>query len=133
MNVSMNRVVGLLAFAGLMGACSMHAAVQARFHLAVPTHWGNAVLAPGDYKIKVPDLNAGPNELIIQGEGGNVYEMPLAVDQATSSKPSSLLIVEQDGAYFVKEYRCGLAGKTFSFGVPKLEASRHSKSVEVAN
>jgi hypothetical protein len=126
------RIFGLVAVAGLMAAGSQ-AAVQARFHLPVATHWGATLLAPGDYKIRILDQTSGRNQVVIEGFGHTTYEMPIAVDMQLTSSPSSLQLVEVGGSYFVKEYRSAFVGRTYTFGVPKQIASHRSKTIEIAN
>jgi hypothetical protein len=134
MGVSLNRLFGALALAGLIGAGSMQASVQAQFHLPVAAHWGSAILKPGDYKILIRDLRFGPNQVVIQGEEGKaMYAMPLAIDPTSASGHSSLQLVERNGTYFVKQYRSASEGKTFTFRVPKLAPSEQSRSIEIEN
>lgn len=132
MNASIKSMFAFVAI-GLVGACTSQAAVQAKFHLPITAHWGKAVLAPGDYNIRISDLTSGRNQVLIEGEGNIIYEMPVAVDPLSTDSASSLQLVQTDGNYFVREYRSGFAGKTFTFGTPKQMASRHTKTVQMAN
>jgi hypothetical protein len=134
MTFPINRIFGFVMLAALAGACVSQAAVQARFHLPVTAQWGKTVLAPGDYKIVVlDDIASGRNQLVIEGEGKSLHELPVAVDLRPASSPSSLELIEVNGNYFVREYKSGFAGKTFTFGVPKQVASHHTKTVQIAN
>lgn len=134
MSFSINRIFGLVLLAGLAGACVSQAAVQARFHLPMTAQWGKTILTPGDYKIRVlDDITSGRNQIVIEGEGKSLHELPVAIDLRSASSPSSLELVEVNGNYFVREYKSGIAGKTFTFGVPKQTASRHTKTVQIAN
>jgi hypothetical protein len=133
MNCSLHRVFGVMALAGLIGAGSMRASVQGSFHLPVMAHWGNKVLLPGDYQVSVMAPNAGPKQVVVRGEGNTVYATALAVDSEFPLTHGSLQLVERNGAYFVKQYRSGVEGKIYTFGLPKAHAPQQSKSVELAN
>jgi hypothetical protein len=130
---SIDRIFGLVTLAGLTGACLTQGAVQAHFHLPVTAHWGNAVLAPGDYKIKVTDDISGRHPVLIEGQGITIHELPAVVDEGGPAGHSSLELVEVRGDYFIKEYKSSLAGKTFSFLVPKERGAKHSKTLEIEN
>ena len=132
MAISINRVLGAVALAALLGAGCMQGAVQAHFHLPVTAHWGQAVLAPGDYKVKIMDLNSGPNQIIIQGEGKTFFAMVQNADDEALSKSNSLQLVKRDGTYFIKQYHSGYVGKTFSFNVPK-GAVGATESISIGN
>ncbi len=110
----------------------MQGAVQAHFHLPITAHWGQAVLAPGDYRVKILDLNDGPNQIVIQGEGKTFYAMVRNTGDESLSGASSLQLVKRDGAYFIKEYRSGYVGKTYSFSVPK-SAEGATESIAIGN
>ena len=119
MSIMMNRILGAAALGALLGAGCMQGAVQAHFHLPVTAHWGQSVLAPGDYKIKIMDLSAGPNQVVIEGQGKTIYQMVKMTDLDPLAHKSSLQLVERNGQYFVQSYRSGDVGKIFSFSVPK--------------
>jgi hypothetical protein len=124
--------MGAAALAALLGANCMQGAVQAHFHLPMTAHWGQAVLAPGDYKVKIMDLNSGPNQIVIQGEGKTFFARVDNADPEAVSNGNSLQLVKRDGQYFVKEYRSGYVGKAFSFHVPK-GVSTAMESIESGN
>lgn len=131
---STNRILGAAMLAVLFGAATMQASVQATFHLPVTTHWGQATLAPGDYKILVQDGQSNLRNVMIQGQGRTVFALPLVADSNSSSAAHSHLeLVERDGKYFIKEYCSQLEGKTYSFGVPKQLNPEKSITVEIKN
>jgi hypothetical protein len=132
MNILMNRLLGSAALVALLGAGCMQGAVQAQFHLPMRAHWGQAILAPGDYRVKILDLNSGPNQIVIEGQGKTVFQMVQNTDPNALSDKSSLQLVKRDGEYFVKAYKSGYVGKTFRFGVPKAAVGA-TETVEIAN
>jgi hypothetical protein len=122
MKLSINRILPLLATALAVTATSQ-AALQAHFHLPVAAHWGPALLAPGDYNLAVLDSNSGPRNVVIRGEGRTAYAMSVIVEPLDSDTHSSLRLVKQGKDYFVREYRSGTIGKTYTFPVPKARTS----------
>lgn len=124
------RILKIAALAGVIGVSCMQGAVQATFHLPVETHWGKDVLAPGDYRILVPDMLSGPHRVSIQGNGQTIYETVQAIDVDPQVSNPALKLIEHDGAYFVKEYRSGVAGATYSFGIPKTHGAVNGKLIE---
>jgi len=132
MKASNTRILGLLAL-GLAVTASSQAGVQAQFHLPVAAHWGQALLAPGDYKLLISDAASGFSRVVIQGEGGTVCAMPLVADPKASNGSASLLLVKREGNYFVREYRSEVDGKTCTFGIPKRLAPGKPISIELKN
>ncbi len=130
---SINRILGITALSVLIGVGTSKASVQASFHLPVTTHWGRAVLAPGDYKLFVKDGAANSRNLMIQGEGRTVYAMPLVADSTIGERHSYLQLVERDGSYFIKEFCSRMEGKSYTFSVPKKLHSEKSITVEIKN
>ncbi len=134
MNVLTNRMSVFAMLAGLLGASSSQAAVQAQFHLPVAAHWGSTLLAPGNYTIEVKGFEPGGSKQVgVQGAGPAAWRMPVATDTEAISNSSSLQLVEVDGEYFVREYRAGSVGKTFTFGLPKHGAGHSRKPIEMAS
>ncbi len=94
-------------------------ASQARFTLPFETHWGSAVLPPGEYTMASPLRTSWPRVLAVSGEGRTVYILASVESALPESEESSLEVVNVRGARFVREFRSGLRGKSFSFDVPK--------------
>lgn len=132
MKLSNNRILGLLAL-GMAVTATSQAGMQAQFHLPVAAHWGQTLLAPGDYKLQMPEVASGFRQVLIEGEGRRVYAMPLATDSKAINGSSSLQLVQQDGNYYVREYRSDVVGKTYTFGVPKTAAPGKRTSIELKN
>ncbi len=117
MGISTLRMMSLALLAAAVGTASMHAATQATFHLSVPTHWGQAVLQPGDYSIYLPAPSGGETSLRVVGAGKTVFEFPLLVEQQTSKKTSYLRLAQVNGNYFVRSFSSGVGGQVYIFSV----------------
>jgi len=121
---------GLLAMVFAVGA--VRAEVQAEFHLPFQAHWGKMTLAPGDYKISLPDRSLGVPQFSVTGEGKTRCILPLVADYnddlLSDSSHSYLQLVKVNGTYFVSQYRSEATGKTFKFVVPK-----HKRHLEIAD
>src|SRR5271168_3921850 len=107
--MSINRILslGLLALTATVGA--VQAGVQAKFHLPVEARWGQSILAPGDYKLSLPEYSLGGRQLIVTGGDKNVMIQPTVMDYDRDAIPdadrSYLKLVKVNGTYFVTEYR----------------------------
>jgi hypothetical protein len=119
MNNSLVRSLMFAALTSLGGTTLMQASTQASFHLSAATHWGNAVLPPGDYKMSLPDDSIGQHQVKIEGAGKTVYIFPIVTDITDKSSSSHLDLKEIDGEYFVRGFSSGVLGKEFTFHTPK--------------
>jgi hypothetical protein len=138
MNHLITRMTKFAALVAIGGTALMQASQQATFHLSVETHWGNALLQPGDYKMSLPDEAIGQKEMKLEGNGRTVYVFPLVADSVEKGGASRLEVKEVDGQYFVHGFTSGVLGKEFTFATPKIShreeaASRHTASSSVAN
>jgi hypothetical protein len=119
MNNSLVRISRFAALVALGGTALMQASQQATFHLSVVTHWGKAVLQPGDYKMSLPDEALGQRELKVEGNGRTVYVFPIVADSRDKGGSSRLEVRKIDGEYFVHGFESGVLGKEFTFFTPK--------------
>jgi hypothetical protein len=123
MRFSLAHIFSVTALAALTGTASMQGAT---FHLSTPAHWGEVVLAPGDYKLSLPAPSLGRVAFRIEGAGQSVFAFPVSTNDAQSNSASSYLkLSEIDGAYFIREFSSGATGKTFTFAMPK--QTRHQE------
>ncbi len=133
-----NWLLRTLQFATLtaVAGTALMQAEQATFHLPVAAHWGNAVLAPGDYRMELPDLALGHPQFRVEGDGKAVYALPKVTDFTRTSNSNYLKLSEVDGEYYVCGYTSGLDGKEYTFftpkRVPRWEASKSNDLVPVA-
>jgi hypothetical protein len=112
-------MISLAALTAFASAGLMQGAEQAAFHLPVAAHWGQSVLAPGDYKMYLPERSGGGMRFLVSGLGKSVFETPLVMGTQNFSSTSYLKLREIDGNYFVREFSSGPAGEIFTFPVPK--------------
>jgi hypothetical protein len=128
----MNRMLsfGVLAMLAAVGAAQ--AGEQARFHLPFEARWGGVVLAPGDYKVSLPETSLGVPQFILKGTDRDKYIQPLVTDYdggfRRDASRSYLQLVKVNGTYFVAKYCSGPTGKTFNFATPK-----HKRQVQMAD
>ncbi len=99
-----NRSLKLLTFAVLalviacFGASLANAQeVKGTFNLPFETHWGNAVLAPGDYSFRLNFSGGSPDNTVLTREEDQSQTMILASTRDHSFTGKSGLIVERHG------------------------------------
>ena len=127
MRVSIARMLHWATLSAFASTGLMQAAEQATFHLPMEVHWGSAVLAPGDYSMSLPNVSLGQKTLRVAGGGRTTDQLPLVTNvENNNSNSSHLELWLINGNYFVREFSCGPAGKTFVFSVPK---SSHRQQV----
>jgi hypothetical protein len=125
--MSMKRIFsfGLMMMTIAVGAA--RAAVQAKFHLPFGARWGQMTLAPGDYKVLLPDRSLGSPQFVVKGDERTGYVQPIVTDNnnglMNDSSRSYLQFVKVNGTYFVAKYRSGATGQVFSFAVPNHKRS----------
>ncbi len=120
MNISHVFGFGLLAITLAAGAAQ--AGQQAAFHLPFEARWGELTMAPGDYKVSLPEVSLGIRQFSINGGDKTGFVQPMVTDDEgirSHSSDSYLELVKVNGTYFVAKYRSGATGKMFSFEVPK--------------
>jgi hypothetical protein len=111
---SVFRAAGIgiaLAFSALAG--------QGSFTLPVVAHLGNVTLNPGDYRIITPEPIGGVYVVYIYGNGKLQAALPLGVGTQPERDRSYLELVDVGGTYFVRKYNAGVAGRAFTFNIPK--------------
>ncbi len=130
--MNMNRILtlGLLAMTAAMGAAQ--AEVQAKFHLPFGARWGEVNLAPGDYKLSIPDGYQGVAGLLVQGAGKTGFIQPQGTDHdgnaRADSQHSYLQLEKVNGTFFVTQFRSAATGETFHFALPKQQRHRSEKT-----
>jgi hypothetical protein len=99
-----NRSLRLVKFAGLalltacFGASLANAQeVQGKFNLPFETHWGNAVLSPGDYSFRLNFSGDSPDYTVLTREQDQKETIIMASTRSHSSSGKSGLIVERHG------------------------------------
>ena len=131
----MNRFWNRMSGFGIIGAALIltaanAAAQQATFHLPFEAHWGMAVLQPGDYRLSAPENSLGRTEFYVRGQNMAAYALPLVAEEQPTSLRAYLVLVNVNGEYFVEQYSSGMAGKLFTFTIPK--SARHESLAQRA-
>ncbi len=130
--MSMKRIFSFGIMTMTIAAGAAHAAVQAKFHLPFGARWGQMTLAPGDYKVLLPDRSLGSPQFVVKGDERTGYVQPIVTDNnnglVNDSSRSYLQFVKVNGTYFVAKYRSGATGQVFSFAVPN---HKHNEEQDV--
>jgi hypothetical protein len=92
---------------------------RAKVTLPFETRWGGAVLPAGDYVISTEAAVPVPS-IHVRGEGVNVTVLSGSVGYIeTGEEGGRLEIADVNGAHVVTKLHSGLAGKEFTFMIPK--------------
>ena len=142
MNFVKNYASSLGVFALAVGLTASQANAQgakATFNLPFQAHWGDAVLDPGEYSITLPPTAAGSPILQVSGQGKTIMVVAGIFRPMAQSERSYLRLEDFGQEHVVREFRYGVAGKSFIFSVPKssgkqirLESSAHGRTVAMA-
>ena len=92
--------------------------LKGTFNLPFQAHWGQAVLEPGEYVVR---LSAGPSMypvIYVSGQGQTIMVTPTTYG-ATESERSYLRIENVGQTHVIREFRAGVAGELFTFPIPK--------------
>jgi hypothetical protein len=120
MKTNLKRTLTVAAFAIAAGLlASPLSAAQGKFNLPFEAHWGNAVLAPGSYKISGPSVTSPVGILYIYGNGKTQMAVPAMTEIRGDSDHSYLRLVNVGGTYVVREFVSGATGRNYTFGIPK--------------
>ena len=115
-----NRVFRMAAMGfGLALTASLALAGQGTFTLPVEAHIGTITLSPGDYRIITPGSTSTLNVVYLYGNGKLQATLPLIVGTVPDQGRSYLELVNAGGVYFVRKYNAPIAGKEFTFEIPK--------------
>ena len=95
---------------------------KGKFTLTNETHWGSAVLAPGDYDFSL-DSAASPTKVVVRGANGNVVAILISMWSSETSpvKTNSLQLETHADAVFVSALYLNAIGTELHFNVPKMK------------
>ena len=110
-------------------SASLALASEGSFTLPVVAHLGNVTLSPGDYRIITPQATNGVTVVYLYGNGKLRATLPLGVGTQPEPGRSYLELVDVGGTYFVRKYNAGVAGREFTFDIPK--KARHEALAKV--
>jgi hypothetical protein len=113
--------LGAALLAAALGLAAPQAKAQqsykGTFHLPFETYWAGTVLEPGEYTVT---LEGGPVSLLkVHGSGVSTTILAGPVDLTEVSAHGRMTLVNVDGTYALRQFDAGMAGKSFSFAVPK--------------
>jgi hypothetical protein len=92
--------------------------LKGTFNLPFQTHWGQAVLEPGEYVVR---LSAGLSMypvIYVSGQGQTIMVSP-GTYGATESERSYLRVENVGQTHVIREFRSAVAGELFTFPIPK--------------
>lgn len=131
MKINFKRTLGIAGFAAAISLIALPLnAQQGRFNLPFEAHWGNAVLAPGAYRLNGPSITAPIGVLYISGNGITQMAVPAVTELGKDSDHSYLKVVNVGGVYVVREFVSGATGRNYTFGIPKTLRLRMSPKAD---
>jgi hypothetical protein len=101
--------------------------LQAKFTLAVETHWGNATLPPGDYTLTLQS-NAAPYTLYIQGQTVSAIIQATTSTEKVVSERSQLDLMNISDVPTVQAFEAPQLGMTFIYWTPRQKHSGRKES-----
>jgi hypothetical protein len=111
--------VSAFALAVALSASQANAqGLNGTFNLPFQAHWGQAVLEPGEYVVR---LSAGMSMypvIYVSGQGQTIMVSPSTYG-ATASERSYLRIENVAQTHVIREFHSGVAGELFTFPIPK--------------
>ncbi len=118
------RSKALAVALGIVFALPMmaHAEFKGKFTLTTETHWGPAVLAPGNYDFVLDSISA-PTKIVVRESDGKVAAILISMWSAgTSHAKSNTLELETHGSStFVSAVYLRDAETELHFNVPKVK------------
>jgi hypothetical protein len=112
--------IAALALAALGFGAGQANAAQGTFNLPFKAYWGKATLEPGQYKLHYDTPGAAFQIFSVTGNGHTQFVIPFVGEMASHRGGTTCLKLERiNGTYYVREFDSELAGRNYSFGVPK--------------
>jgi hypothetical protein len=137
MSTLINRIFSFALLAATAAVGAAQAEQQARFHLTFAAQWGEITLAPGDYRVTLPEIALGHWNFFVTGHDARGFIIPTTTDFAgLMQKPSNrsyLQLVKTDGVFRVAKYQSAATGAIFTFKLPKPQHKVEMASQEVVN
>lgn len=124
-----NRSLSLVKFAVLAVVTACFGAglanaqeIQGKFNLPFELHWGQAVLAPGDYSFRLNFSGDSPDYTVVTREQDQKETIVMASTRGHSSSGKSGLIVERHGDRgTVRTLRLAEAGLVIEYPAAKVQ------------
>jgi len=121
MNFIRNHALSVSVFAlalGLGASVANAQGLRGTFNLPFQAHWGNAVLEPGEYALRL-SRGASNFPLIYVSRQGKTIMVVAGTSEKTESERSYLRIEDVGQVHVVREFSSGVAGTLYSFSIPK--------------
>lgn len=115
-----------LAFAGVLaGRATAQAAASGSFVLPFEAKWGDRVLSPGDYTLRVESAESAGNSVYFvtvapKGQRGQMIASMRDLGAKAGGR-NALIAVRSGGTYRIRTLRMPIAGLTLNFPAPKEE------------
>jgi len=96
---------------------------KGKFTLTAETHWGSAILAPGDYDFMLDSASA-PTRVVVRSANGNVAAILISMwsSETSTVKTNSLQLETRGSDTFVSAVYLTDMGTELHFAVPTLKA-----------
>ncbi len=118
MKFSLSRIF-VLSTLGLAASLGSAYAGQATFHLPFSARWGTVYMAPGDYRVTLPESDSEASVFYLQSKSQRGFAVAGSLRHDEPQDKSYLKLVNVDGEYYVKQYVSASKGKIFLFQTPK--------------
>jgi hypothetical protein len=92
--------------------------LKGTFNLPFEAHWGQAVLEPGEYVVRLSTGLSMYPVIYVSGQGKTIMVSP-GTYGATESERSYLRVENIGQTHVIREFRSGVAGELFTFPIPK--------------
>ncbi len=114
---------------GLLSGVSKAETVRGTFKLPVEAHWGEMVLAPGDYEFVV-DTGSPARIVTIRSKDSGWRGMVLSAgfSDASSATGTSLKLGKSEDGMYVQTLYLNDAGVALNFATPKIKMTKLAKS-----
>lgn len=118
-----SRVTQISAIAALALGLGLSAgqanAAQGTFNLPFKVYWGKTTLEPGQYKIHYDNPGAAFQIFTVTGNRRSHFVIPFEAEPNAHLAASYLRVERVGDAYYVREFASGLAGRNYTFKLPK--------------
>ena len=123
MNFRMHYTLGAALVALALGVTAPSANAQENykgtFNLPFETHWGGAVLQPGEYTVSIEGGVYGPKIIRVRGNGQVATALAPAYEVKPVTDSGHLKLVKVGGVYTLYRLDAGLIGQSYTFSLPK--------------
>ena len=97
---------------------------KGKFSLANETHWGSAVLAPGDYDFSL-EPSVTPSRVVVRGTNGNVVAILISMwsSDMGPAKINRLQLETHEGGVYISALYLSDLDTQLHFNIPKTKES----------